>query len=127
MIINLSGKTNLHELVETLRTADLLITNDTGPMHVANSLNTNVLALFGPCSPKQYGLGKNIKTIYKNVYCSPCVHEFVVPPCKGDNQCMKLISVDEVFEAYVNFNLSRTETAIQFVGESNVALGMVRR
>ncbi len=127
LVNDISGKTNLHELVEILRTANLLITNDTGPMHVANSLDTNVLALFGPCSPKQYGLGKNIKTIYKNVYCSPCVHEFVVPPCKGDNQCMKLITVDEVFEAYIDFNLSRTETPIQFVGESNLALGMVRR
>ena len=52
--------------------------------------------MFGPASPHQYGQNKNAFGIYKNVYCSPCVNDFLTPPCRGDNQCMKLISVDEV-------------------------------
>lgn len=124
---DVSGKTNLAQLIELLRATDLLITNDTGPMHLASSLKTDVLALFGPCSPQQYGFGANVKTIYKNAYCSPCVHEFVVPPCKGDNQCMKLISVDEVFEAFLDYENFVSFTPIQFNSSPNQTLGTVKR
>lgn len=126
-VVDLSGKTSLNQLIELLRNARLLITNDTGPMHLASSIDTTVLALFGPCSPMQYGLGKNVKPIYKNLYCSPCVHEFVVPPCKGNNQCMKLISVDEVFDAYLTTQTPDIERTIAFVGQENLALGTVNR
>lgn len=124
---DLSGKTNLGQLIEVLRKAKLLITNDTGPMHLASSLDTQVLALFGPCSPAQYGFGKNVKTIYKNVYCSPCVHEFVVPPCKGNNQCMQLITVNEVFDAYIQYNDLAFNPAIEYLGNDKEALGKVLR
>lgn len=98
-VIDSSGKLTLHELIALIANAELLITNDTGPMHLAFALKTSTVSLFGPCSPQQYGgLGKTI-TVYKNVYCSPCVHDFLIPPCKGDNQCMKKISVMEVEEA----------------------------
>lgn len=126
-VIDLSGKTSLNELIELLRNAKLLITNDTGPMHLASSLNTSVLAMFGPCSPKQYGLGKNVQPIYKNAYCSPCVHEFVVPPCKGNNQCMQMITVAEVVEAYKNNQIANPSTKIAFTGGENLALGTVNR
>lgn len=126
-IIDLSGKTNLSQLIEILRNASLVITNDTGPMHLASSLNTNVLALFGPCAPQQYGLGKNVKFLYKNVYCSPCVHEFVTPPCKGNNQCMKLISVEEVLDSVRNYPHVESNTEIQYQDEDLHALGIVKR
>ena len=74
------------------------MTNDTGPMHIAFSCGTPTVALFGPASPIQYPGIKNTSIIYKDVYCSPCVHDFVIPPCNGDNICMKLITVSEVFE-----------------------------
>lgn len=127
LVVDLSGKTNLGELIEVLRGAKLLITNDTGPMHLASSLDTQVLALFGPCSPAQYGFGANVKTIYKNVYCSPCVHEFVVPPCKGNNQCMQLITVDEVFDSYIQYNEIAFDSSIEYLGNDNEALGKVLR
>ncbi|WP_343747907.1 glycosyltransferase family 9 protein [Fluviicola sp.] len=127
LVRDLSGKTNLGELIEVLRGAKLLITNDTGPMHLASSLDTQVLALFGPCSPAQYGFGKNVKTIYKNVYCSPCVHEFVVPPCKGNNQCMQLITVNEVFEAYIQYKDVVFDSSIEYLGNDREALGKVLR
>lgn len=126
-IIDLSGKTSLVELIELLRTADLLITNDTGPMHLAASLCTPVLALFGPCNPEQYGLGQNIHVIYKNFYCSPCVHEFLIPPCKGDNQCMKQITVDEVFKAFTNLHANVPAELIHYFYQENKVLGKVIR
>lgn len=94
-----AGKTNLTELIGLIDQAELMVTNDTGPMHIAFCTQTPVICLFGPCSPDQYGHFENATIIYKPMYCSPCVHEFEIPPCKGNNQCMKQISVQEVFEA----------------------------
>jgi len=107
-VLNLAGRTNLDELIAVIKYAKILITNDTGPMHLAYSLKTKTLALFGPCSPYQYGGNDNCYIVYKNVYCSPCVHEFDVPPCKGNNQCMQLISQEEVFEMVSNILLNNT-------------------
>jgi ADP-heptose:LPS heptosyltransferase len=98
-VIDSSGKLNLQELIALIAHAGLLITNDTGPMHLAFALKVKTVSLFGPCSPQQYGgMGQSI-SIYKNVYCSPCVHEFIIPPCRGNNQCMKKIAVTEVLDA----------------------------
>ncbi|MFN5984345.1 MAG: glycosyltransferase family 9 protein [Fluviicola sp.] len=126
-IIDLSGKTSIDELIEILRKTQLLITNDTGPMHLASCLNSSVIALFGPCSPSQYGFGENVYVVYKNVYCSPCVHEFAHPPCKGNNQCMQLISVDEVYTLFANYPDQILSDKIAFVGEENLTLGTVSR
>lgn len=126
-IIDLSGKTSIDELIEILRKTQLLITNDTGPMHLASCLNSSVIALFGPCSPSQYGFGENVHVVYKNVYCSPCVHEFAHPPCKGNNQCMQLISVDEVYTLFANYPDQILSDKIAFVGEENLTLGTVSR
>ncbi len=70
-------------------------------MHIGFSLKKTAIALFGPCSPHQYGFAENAVCFYKNVYCSPCVHEFIIPPCSyGNNDCMKLISVEEVMNLF---------------------------
>lgn len=95
-IINTAGKLNLAELVATITKAKIVITNDTGPLHISLSLNKSTIGLFGPCSPAQYGQMETCFPLYENVYCSPCVHEFIQPPCHGDNQCMKNISVLQV-------------------------------
>ena len=76
--------------------ADAVVTNDTGPLHISLAFRKPVCGLFGPCSPSQYGQMETCVPIYKNVYCSPCVHEFAVPPCLGNNQCMQRIEVAEV-------------------------------
>ena len=96
-VINTAGSTNLPELISIIKNATLMISNDTGPMHLAFATNTPIVCLFGPCSPEQYGKSTNSYIIYKQVYCSPCVHDFEQAPCKGNNVCMKLISTKEVF------------------------------
>lgn len=98
-LIDSSAKLTLTELILLIAGADLMLTNDTGPMHVAFALKVKTISLFGPCSPKQYGTIKNGITFYKKVDCSPCVHTFLIPPCKGNNICMKNISVQEVKDA----------------------------
>lgn len=49
--------------------------------------------------------------IYKKAYCSPCVHDFEIPPCKGHNICMQLITVDEVYKK-VEMMLKDNNTSI---------------
>lgn len=100
---SLAGKTTIDELISLISHASLMITNDTGPMHISFACQTPTICLFGPCSPEQYGWMKNTKVLYKKIYCSPCVHDFIIPPCNGDNQCMKLIEVDEVLDATTDF------------------------
>lgn len=99
-ITNLAGKTNLKELITLISHAESVITNDTGPMHISAAQKTPTIALFGPCSPKQYGSLPTVYPIYKSIYCSPCVHEFQTPPCWGDNQCMKKIVVEDVMQTF---------------------------
>jgi ADP-heptose:LPS heptosyltransferase len=97
-VINTSGKLTLKELIALIDGCSLMITNDSGPLHIAFALKKRTIALFGPCSPKEYSAYQNVLFIYKNIYCSPCVHYFVISPCNGNNQCMKLISTEEVFQ-----------------------------
>ncbi|MGE4357359.1 MAG: lipopolysaccharide heptosyltransferase II [Candidatus Omnitrophota bacterium] len=93
--IILAGKTNLKQLGSLFKRAGLVITNDTGPMHIALAVGTKVLALFGPTASKitgPYGPGV-YRVIQKDVGCPvPCYHL----KCK-DNRCMKAITPDEVF------------------------------
>lgn len=98
-LINTCGKMDLEGLIYLIDHAELLISNDTGPMHLGFALQKKTVALFGPAHPEQFANAKGTYIIYKNVNCSPCVHSFMTPPCKGNNQCMKLIDVEEVFNA----------------------------
>ncbi len=134
-LVNLAGKTTVDELIQLIYKAELVITNDTGPMHIAFACNTPTIALFGPCSPDQYGWNANTKIIYKQVYCSPCVHEFITPPCKGNNSCMQLITLQEVMEEVNEFyqnsakfsdTKNNSKKNINYNHE-NIVLGMVNR
>jgi len=128
-VIDTSGKLALVNLIYLIKNASLLVTNDTGPMHIGFSQGTKTVALFGPCSPVQFAKSENSELIYKKVYCSPCVHEFLIPPCKGNNQCMKLISVEEVWEAVKSFQnkLSHKTPSQAIIYESEYVLGRVLR
>lgn len=100
-LIDISGKLTLGELALLLAGARLFITNDSGPMHIAFSVKTPMVALFGPVAPEHYGGNENGKSIilYRRLYCSPCVHHFLESPCHGNNQCMELITPPEVVVA----------------------------
>jgi lipopolysaccharide heptosyltransferase II len=99
-VLNVAGKFSLPELCALLQMSKLLITNDSGPLHLAEALATPTVSFFGPETPQLYGpTGDNQVVFYKGIYCSPClnVHNQKKAPCKGNNVCMKLISPDEVF------------------------------
>ncbi|MDP2905816.1 MAG: lipopolysaccharide heptosyltransferase II [Candidatus Omnitrophota bacterium] len=88
---------NLKQLAALARKADLFITADTGPLHIANAVGTKlIIALFGPTSPALTGPvpDKNVIIIQKDVGCKiPCY----MTKCP-DNRCMKAITVEDVME-----------------------------
>jgi ADP-heptose:LPS heptosyltransferase len=71
---NLAGKLRLDELIELLRQTELLITNDSGPLHLAELLRTKTVSFFGPETPALFGpLGKGHKVLFRGIDCSPCI------------------------------------------------------
>ncbi|MFH1645825.1 MAG: lipopolysaccharide heptosyltransferase II [Candidatus Omnitrophota bacterium] len=98
--INLCGKTDIKELAAVMRRAEIVIANDSGPMHIAVSQKTPTVALFGPTSADITGpTGDSKYTVISKWYeCNiPCYnHE-----CK-DYRCMDAISVDDVLVAVDN-------------------------
>jgi lipopolysaccharide heptosyltransferase I len=92
--ISLAGKTSLKELIGIMRDAKFVISNDSGPMHIAAALGTPVFALFGPTDPTRTGpYGKGHTIIKADAPCAPCFRR----TC-DDSQCLKSVSADKVFE-----------------------------
>jgi ADP-heptose:LPS heptosyltransferase len=112
---NLAGKLNLHELCMLIDEALLLLTNDSGPMHLAAALGTPCVAIFGPESPTHYApLGNYHRIIYKALPCSPCLNPYdgKMFQCPFGKKCMELVSVDEVFEEVASLIEGRLKCAV---------------
>ncbi len=91
---NFGGKTSLRELAHLYWRARLLVTTDSGPMHLAAAVGTPVVALFGPTDPVRTGpFGEGHHVVRVGLACSPCFRKH----CKS-RLCMEAISVDEVFD-----------------------------
>jgi heptosyltransferase-1 len=72
--LNLAGQTSLPEMIEWLRRCKLMITNDTGPMHVAAALGKPVIGLFGPTEPRRTGpYGQLQSVVQQRLPCIPCL------------------------------------------------------
>jgi lipopolysaccharide heptosyltransferase II len=92
----LGGKTDLATLMGLLERAQLLLTNDTGAMHVAAALDTPVLAVFGPTDLTATGpLGCRSRIVRDPVPCSPCL----LRECPIDHRCMSGVGVERVLQA----------------------------
>lgn len=94
-VINLAGVTTLRELASIISLCDVLLTNDSGPMHVADAVGTPIVALFGSTSEIVTGPYRSGTVIHKHVDCSPCYQR----TCPIDFRCMKRIAAEEVYYA----------------------------
>jgi heptosyltransferase-2 len=96
---DLSGKTSLRELMSLLKLCRVLLTNDSGPMHVAAALGTPVVVPFGSTSPELTGPGlpgdPRHRLLKSDAPCSPCF----LRECPIDFRCLNGISVERVVEA----------------------------
>jgi lipopolysaccharide heptosyltransferase II len=101
---NRIGQTSIEQLIEELRPCRVLLTNDTGTMHLASLLGVPVVAIFGSTEPRLTGpLGDNHIVLRQQVECSPCF----LRECPIDFRCMKAVSVEEVRDAVLSI-LNRT-------------------
>ncbi len=75
--LDLTGVTTLSEMIEWIRLSTLMVTNDTGPMHVGAALGKPVVALFGPTEPKRTGpYGQLDRVVQKRLPCAPCMKDY---------------------------------------------------
>jgi lipopolysaccharide heptosyltransferase II len=100
--VDASGALDLPTLAAVLGELDLLITGDTGPMHLAAAMGTAIVALFGPSDPRRYGpLARDVRVVRVDLWCSPCGRVRLPPErCRGHvPDCMDGIQVDAVVNA----------------------------
>jgi lipopolysaccharide heptosyltransferase II len=97
--INRIGQTTLQQLIDELQTCRLLLTNDTGTMHLAALLGVPTVAIFGSTEPRLTGPLGDIHVILRHhVECSPCF----LRECPIDFRCMKAVTVDDVVTAVMS-------------------------
>ena len=115
-VTNLAGLTTLRELACLIKLCSVILTNDSGPMHIAAAVETPLVALFGSTNEIATGPYKTGTIIHKHVECSPCYKRV----CPIDFRCMKRIETDEVYDALVKI-LNTPKTHVQKSLEKNRA------
>jgi heptosyltransferase-2 len=92
----LSGATTIRELMAALKRCTVLLTNDTGPMHIASAFKVPVVAIFGPTDWRTTSpFGDAHAIVREPVDCAPCL----LRECPIDHRCMSRVSVEQVYEA----------------------------
>lgn len=100
-VLDLTGRVDTGELTDLLELADLLVTNDTGPLHLADVLGVPVVGLFGPNTPHRYGpRGPRSLALFADLPCSPCLDDRLAKSsaCR-DHRCMSALAVPAVLGA----------------------------
>ncbi|NOT22147.1 MAG: putative lipopolysaccharide heptosyltransferase III [Nitrospiraceae bacterium] len=95
--IIMAGRTTIKQFAAIAKRSALFVGSDSGAMHIASAVGTPVVALFGPSNPREWGpRGGPVELLYKEIDCRSCFH----PTCtRGEENCMKLITVQEVCAA----------------------------
>lgn len=99
--LDLCGALDAPGLLALLARADLLVTNDTGPLHLADALGTPCVALYGPNTPHRYGpRGPRSRALFADLPCSPCLDDRSMKrsSCR-DHRCLRALEVDAVLAA----------------------------
>ena len=92
----LSGATTIRELMAAVKRCAILLTNDTGPMHIASAFKVPVVAIFGPTDWRTTSpFGDAHAIVRQPVDCAPCL----LRECPIDHRCMTRVSVEQVYEA----------------------------
>lgn len=93
--IDLAGRTRIGQLAGVLERCDVVVSNDTGPMHMAVSVGTPVVAIFGPTPPTIYGPYRSESIVLQEkTPCAPCGHK---PTCT-DRACLLSITAERAYD-----------------------------
>jgi lipopolysaccharide heptosyltransferase II len=110
--LSAAGKTNLRQLGALLQRCALLVSADTGPMHIAAGVGTPVVALFGPTDPRRTGpTGPNHLVLARDLPCRPC---FQQPTCDRV-QCLTEMQPEDVFDSVMR--ILATDVTDKFTDE----------
>lgn len=91
--INMVGKTSVRQMMALLAHSRLLISNDSGPMHVASAFSVPIVAVFGSTDhTTTCPASQNVKIVRKQTECAPCM----LRQCPTDHRCMTAITADDV-------------------------------
>lgn len=106
----MAGRTTIKQFTAIAKQSALFVGSDSGAMHIATAVETPVVALFGPSDPREWGpRGGPAEVIYKGLDCRACFH----PTCqRGEQNCMRLITTDEVMMAAARL-MDRARLAIR--------------
>ena len=98
--INLAGKTSLTQLAALLQKADLLISGDSGPLHMGVACGTPIIGIYGPTNPSLGGpVSPDATVLRSGIWCSPCYNAKDTADCRFyTTQCMKNITPSQVFD-----------------------------
>jgi len=105
----LTGRTSLAQSAAVLSAADLLVSNDTGPAHVAAALGRPVVVVFGPTNPlttRPYSALAEV--VRRPPDCAPCM----LRDCPIDHRCMTAVTAEEVFERALHALESRRQVEV---------------
>jgi ADP-heptose:LPS heptosyltransferase len=98
--LNLAGATTLAETAAIIKRSILLVSGDSGVLHLAVGLGVPTVSLFGPGRALKWApRGERHVVLNKNLPCSPCTTFGYTPTCHKNGRCISEITVDEVFEA----------------------------
>ncbi len=104
-----TGRCDLSQLARLLASAEAVVCNDSGPMHLAAAAGTPVIAIFGSTDPLRTGpLGTGHRVLRHAVECSPCFRR----ECPIDLRCMKAVTVEEVERALRDTLAARRESRL---------------
>ena len=101
---NLAGKTSLPQLVALLKRANMVISGDSGPMHIAEAVGTPLIAIHGPTDPTLSGpISSKATVLHSDIWCSPCYNAKDTADCRFyTTQCMKNILPSQVYQVVLD-------------------------
>ncbi len=99
--IILAGQTTIPQMGAILKRADLLLSGDSGPAHMAAALGTSLVTIFGPTDPAVYApMASHAIVLHRDMSCSPCYVAKATAECRfGHVNCMRELLPDEVYLA----------------------------
>jgi heptosyltransferase-2 len=120
----LSGATSIRELMAVIKRCAVLVTNDTGPMHIASAIGVPVVAIFGPTDWRTTSpYGEEHALLRHPVDCAPCL----LRECPIDHRCMMGVSVDQVYDAGIKLITADKSAGGKLTGIASVSAEMSTR